>query len=77
MDQEILLYPGSVDFDPSRETYIYDGVYARFDGHQVWLRTDAGDTIALEDTTLRLLLQYRGRVEDMRRVAGNPPEPAH
>jgi len=52
-------------------------VYARFDGYQVWIRTDAGDSIALDDATLGLLLQYRGRVEDVLKKAENPPEPAH
>lgn len=77
MKQEIPLFPWSMPFDPSQETYIHDGVYARFDGYQVWIRTDAGDSIALDDATLGLLLQYRGRVEDVLKKAENPPEPAH
>lgn len=77
MDQHIPLQPWSTAFDPSQETYIHDGVYARFDGYQIWIRTDGGDAIALDDATLGLLLHYRGRVEDVRKKAERPPEPAH
>lgn len=43
------------------ETYLGDGVYASFDGYQIWLRTprDNGDhSIALEPPVLTMLLAY-------------------
>lgn len=44
-----------------KETYLGDGVYARFDGYQVWLRTprESGDhEIALEPTVYEALTNY-------------------
>lgn len=43
------------------ETYLGDGVYARFDGYQVWLRTprENGDhEIALEPKVYEALTNY-------------------
>lgn len=45
-----------------QETYIGDGVYASFDGYQIWLRA-AGDChqnrIALEPAVYASLVRYR------------------
>lgn len=43
------------------ETYIGDGVYASFDGYQIWLRTprEQGDhEIALDPRTLQNFLHF-------------------
>lgn len=45
----------------NEETYLGDGVYARFDGYQVWLRTprENGDhEIALEPAVYEALTNY-------------------
>jgi hypothetical protein len=43
-------------------SYLGDGVYATFDGFQVWLRTERADggqhVIALEPQVLKQLLRY-------------------
>lgn len=44
-----------------KETYIGDGVYASFDGYQIWLRTvrdDAEHMIAIDHRTFEALYQY-------------------
>lgn len=52
------------DTDPWRHTdhkYLGDGVYASFDGYQVWLRLNAHNStplIALEPKVLRALVEY-------------------
>lgn len=46
---------------PRAETYLGDGVYASYDGFQVWLRTDRGGgqhLIALETGTYMALINY-------------------
>jgi hypothetical protein len=47
------------------ETYIGDGVYASFDGYQIWLRTDRGaegdHMIALDAGVYANLLKYGNR----------------
>lgn len=45
----------------NKETYIGDGVYVRFDGYQIWLRTprESGDhEIALEHAVYEALTNY-------------------
>jgi hypothetical protein len=45
----------------SDEQYLGDGVYASFDGYQIWLRAprEEGDhRIALEPSVFRALLEY-------------------
>jgi len=48
------------------ETYIGDGVYARFDGYQIWLRAPRGDSpdheIALEQKVFYALVWYASEV---------------
>lgn len=48
--------------DRERHTYLGDGVYARFDGYQVWVHTSDGVTkspeIAFERNTLDALVAY-------------------
>ena len=38
--------------------YLGDGVYAEFDGYQVWLSTLQGMSIALEPTVINNLFKY-------------------
>lgn len=48
------------------ETYIGDGVYASFDGYQVWLRTpreDGNHEIALEPPVLAALNAFVARIK--------------
>jgi hypothetical protein len=48
--------------DFQKETYLGDGVYASYDGFQIWLRTprEEGDhRIALEPEVLARFLEYR------------------
>lgn len=42
--------------------YIGDGVYASFDGYQIWLRTQEGSAIALDGETFSALLRYKDRL---------------
>lgn len=51
------------------QTYLGDGVYASFDGYQVWLRTQRGEAwheIALEPPVLHLLQRYAERLTGKR-----------
>lgn len=41
----------------SNKTYIGDGVYAEFDGFQIWLRTDSNE-IAIEPSVWVQLIKY-------------------
>jgi hypothetical protein len=41
-----------------KETYLGDGVYASFDGYQVWLRVDDGSRIALEPEVMANLNEF-------------------
>jgi hypothetical protein len=41
------------------KSYIGDGVYATFDGYNIWLSTQSGSTIALEPGVFDALLNYR------------------
>lgn len=53
--------------------YLGDAVYAEFDGYQIWLHTSNGifdtNSIALEPETMRKLLDYHKRVEELRNRA--------
>lgn len=55
--------------DPTKQ-YLGDGVYAQFDGYQVWLTTENGyettNQIALEPPVLSALEQY---VSDLKSAA--------
>lgn len=47
------------------ETYLGDGVYASFDGYQIWLRAERDGNmhrIALEDQTMNALTRYAGTI---------------
>lgn len=47
------------------ETYLYDGIYARFDGFQIWLRVEreSGDhVIALEPAAYDALVEYANSI---------------
>ena len=43
------------------ESYLGDGVYASFDGYQIWLRVDDRE-IALEPAVYDRLVEYAGKV---------------
>ena len=49
-------------------SYLGDGVYASFDGFQMWLETSNGieitNSIALEPFVWQALLEYRGTIGD-------------
>ena len=51
---------------PAGRVYLGDGVYADFDGYQVWIWTSNGiresERIALEPSVIRNLLDYAKRV---------------
>jgi hypothetical protein len=50
---------------PVGPTYLGDGVYASYDGYQIWLHLGAHDApplIALDPGTYRSLAEYAGRV---------------
>lgn len=57
--------------------YIGDGVYANFDGYQIWLCTDRDGithSIALEPQTFDALLQYqRDLAAHTRKMFGEQP----
>lgn len=47
----------------THQEYLGDGVYAHFDGYQIWLGLSAGKkTIALEPDVLNALMAYVRRV---------------
>jgi len=43
---------------PMPEAYLGDGVYASFDGYHIWLKTQEGDSIAIEDGVCEMLYRY-------------------
>jgi hypothetical protein len=50
---------------PGQPRYLGDGVYASFDGYQVWLHLTSHDSprlIALEPSVMNSLLQYAREV---------------
>lgn len=50
----------------NRETYLGDGVYASFDGYQIWLRAprETGDhVVALEPSVYDALVAYVGALQ--------------
>jgi hypothetical protein len=52
--------------DPQQfPAYLGDGVYASFDGYQIWLRTESMsgiNDIAIDDQTWAALVAYRDRL---------------
>lgn len=51
------------DGETHRE-YLGDGVYAAFDGYQIWLRTLSDDEIALEPPVYHALVEYAERLRE-------------
>ena len=45
-------------------TYLGDGVYASFDGYQIWLKSWNGNEIALEPAVFSSLVDYQARLTD-------------
>ena len=43
--------------------YLGDGVYAGFDGYQIWLYTQEGNEIAIESEVLHALEAYVARLK--------------
>lgn len=43
-------------------TYLGDGVYASFDGYQIWLEVGEGIRIALEPGVFSSLLEYAEKI---------------
>ena len=43
--------------------YLGDGVYARFDGYQIWLKTHALHEIALDPYVLKALNKFNAEIE--------------
>ena len=42
--------------------YLGDGVYASFDGYQIWLTAEGSRVIAIEPAVMDRLLRYADRV---------------
>jgi hypothetical protein len=60
------------------EKYLGDGVYASFDGYQIWLRTPRHGgvhEIALEPEVFEALLQYQQDLTRTKARFGAPLEP--
>ena len=51
--------------------YLGDGVYASFDGYQIWLLTQEGGEIALEPEVFAALLKYQ---QDIKAASAPAPE---
>lgn len=47
------------------DEYLGDGVYASFDGYQIWLKTQEGSEIALESAVFEALLDYERRLREL------------
>ena len=60
-----------------QETYLAEGVYARFDGYQIWLLTQDGyrvtNSIALDDTTMAAFDEYRRTLTEKLKSGGRDP----
>ena len=58
--------------------YIGDGIYASFDGYQIWLRTSDGirytNEIALEPSVFNALIDYQERLARAHAARGEPLE---
>lgn len=48
------------------QAYLGDGVYASFDGYQIWLAANHHENkvVALEPAVMRALIAYQARVDD-------------
>lgn len=49
------------------DRYLGDGVYASWDGFQIWLTTQTGDKIALEPEVFQELIKFN---EDLQKQHG-------
>ena len=54
-----------------QQTYLGDGVYASFDGSQIWMAVNhhENNVVAIEPKVMRELLAYASRVWDEREAA--------
>ena len=43
--------------------YLGDGVYAEFDGYQIWLSTLEGSRIALDNATFNSLIDFHKKID--------------
>ena len=59
--------------DNQKDAYLGDGVYASFDGYQIWLAVDHHENkqVAIEPKVMRQLLAYASRVWDKEVSHGN------
>lgn len=58
------------DMISETETYLGDGVYASFDGYQLWLRVtreNGDERIALEPNVFESLIRYRNSLKEKQR----------
>lgn len=59
------------DMDEREETYLGDGLYASFDGFQIWLRAprEEGDhVVALEPQVFYALVRYQKKISGQEKV---------
>jgi hypothetical protein len=60
----------AIDVSPKPERnepeYMGDGVYASFDGYQIWLRTQEGMRIALDPDTYAAVRAYGAKIWELR-----------
>lgn len=52
------------------QEYLGDGVYASFDGYQIWLKTLEGHRIALEPSVFDNLVNYKERLIEKLKLEG-------
>lgn len=54
--------------DDYPQVYLGDGVYARFDGYQIWLTTQRSnsrtDSIALDPSVYEALVKYVAKIKE-------------
>lgn len=55
------------------EEYLGDGVYASFDGYQIWLAANyhGNKVIALEPDVMKRLIQYREKIKTITNSSNN------
>jgi hypothetical protein len=64
----------------THQTYLGDGVYASFDGFQIWLRTSDGKSytneVALEPYVVETFIAYIDYLNEFRRSVRSAPVPS-
>lgn len=54
---------GDKEMSDIMKAYLGDGVYASFNGSQIWLQTD-NNKIALDSFVFQALLEYQQKIRD-------------